>query len=199
MGAPLVCFLLCTKLLSQQMHGDIKIHFFALITKTTMIFTKTFIARRSLNAMCPNSNLISKICENAENLAHFACEKCLYNSIFALPIDHAKKSKRQFSSIFTKKKMEALRSLENKESEAKRDFDISTSGNAYIIAFAEQKTSKIEKKREKTSRNFTSLRFTNAYIVMFATSKFRFFRSKNAIFSGENAHLTFRICLHSSI
>ena len=102
-GAPLVCFLLCTKLLSQQMHRDIKIHFFALITKTTMTIPKKFIARRHLDAMCPNSNLITKICENIENLAQFACEKCLYNSIFALPIDHAKMLK---TSI-----LEALRPL----------------------------------------------------------------------------------------
>ena len=103
MGAPLVCCLLCTKLLSQQMHGDIKIHFFALITKTTMIFTKNFIARRRLDAMCQNSNLITKICENIENFAHLACEKCLYNSIFALPSDDAKMLKTSFFVNFHEK------------------------------------------------------------------------------------------------
>ena len=68
-----------------------------------MIFTKTFIARRRLNAMCQNSNFISKICKNIGDLAHFACEKCLCNSIFALPIDHAKMFKTSFFVNFHEK------------------------------------------------------------------------------------------------
>ena len=76
------------------------------------MYKKTFIARRRLDAMCQNPNLISKICKNIKNLAHFGCEKCWYNSIFVLPIDHAKMLKTSFFSIFTKKSiLEALRPL----------------------------------------------------------------------------------------
>ena len=69
-----------------------------------MIFTKkTFIARRRFDGMCQNPNLISKIRKNIENLEHFAFKKCLYNSMFALPIDHATVLKTSIFANFHKK------------------------------------------------------------------------------------------------
>ena len=52
---------------------------------------------------CQNPNLISKIRKNTENSEHCAFEKCLYNSMFALPIDHAKMLKTSIFVNFHKK------------------------------------------------------------------------------------------------
>ena len=68
-----------------------------------MEFTNAFFSRKHLDAMCQNPNLTSKIRKNIENLEHFAFEKCLYNSMFALPIDHAKIIKTSIFVNFHKK------------------------------------------------------------------------------------------------